>query len=58
MYKVYSHLHWDKRLLNVKASAEGLLQVLSIPIKFHLELICRALLMLGHVLGHYKLKMV
>lgn len=32
MYKVYSHLQWDKRLLNTKASAEGLLQLLSIPI--------------------------
>lgn len=50
MYKVYSHLHWDKRLLNTKASAEERLQILSIPIKFHLELICRA--WLGHIVGH------
>lgn len=44
-----------KKLLNTKASAEGLLQLLSILIKFHLELICRAL---GHLVAHYKLKMV
>lgn len=50
MYKVYSHLHWDKKLLNTKASAEERLQILSIPIKFHLELICTA--WLGHMIGH------
>lgn len=57
MYKVYSHLYWDKILLNTKASAEDLLQILSILMKFHRELICRVLRRVGHVAGHYKLEM-